>query len=1150
MWLSQNEIQVLLSNAKKDESRIDFRLFAPNNASILTNVIKGDKSIKISEYYNLMSLCALKNHKKQENKENISTTLTVSQHFPELEKQLRKQATEFDKVNNKYKFDPSKIDYLGNSYDYHRVIKWKKLFSMNSEIMNNQTTSLNNWVVDEVWKILDKLRKKELIFENLKLNYYNPKKQFYVSEVEAKKVLKTGKLHYLKYRVSKTDLFKLNNLILDQVDSTLAQHITYQNDIITRIKVLTERKPKKTSLASILGLSKSEYEDFNNSYRLSDIEDQKNLEYLQGHLMVMEQNIETLKKVKTILLYNYDTSIIVGFDNLWHSLFTLALALKKDVEFSIYYLSKTKELVIVPESEAINILGVLLEDNVVNAPELSSKVKQFKDSNEFFAFLKAGFQKIASIKSQDLEGMSLDLVGDIDIDSVEYTSRANIGRIIIDDHIVQNNITAIHQFNKDTFVFLDMLKFPIFNKLSSQGKLINLGHKFSSLENYIASYSENYLVEIFEREGDYFASKSNVQIEKIYSADDAVTELYPLPEKNWFINFPDSSPLAGRNEWAMPLPIFSNENKELWVSSFEELTEKAVNPMFKVVLGKNLKYENFESSKAVLLSDSTSKIPLGLSTTQFRSKNLTELRKERRIEWSVFCVYADKIYEEILSLFEKYEVVQIQFSQEESLKFQNWFFGKEENYQNHNNAILYFYKKIYFNDDGTFSEDKQYNYLNPHKNNLNDIYLKDDFENLYSFSNLTLDYQQEIKFLDVISLKGAFESNTSVYYQTSNLDHVESLMQNYEFIYEKPKTVKGVLISNIDQNEDIDTFTRNYEEELVRFSLFKNSLLSTSTIEILQQQEYILADNLVKFFSHRSQSIDGSKDDVCVWFSSYTLEFTDKIKTLAASWSIKDIYNEIYEYIEVLNSLVFPILKQIPINDKGIAQNEMVNILNNFIYIITPYLPYYSEKIFQVIYKDKYTNSVEYPLHINTLRNASTTIKDKISNILKLKQELKEIRDYNNIPEYQGLYADFSFINSDQQYIKYLQIYLNLIPKSLMQVDGQIEKIIFQNNPISIDLVIDTSLKAIAAQKELSKIIINWKNKNNIKLRQISKLHIRYELIEDDKVLNKLKLNSYWPELFTETIWSEKIVKNEIDTNQEEVYKLLDIVNVQIQSVD
>ncbi len=1146
MWLSQNEIQTLLKNNKREDNRVDFRLFAPNNASILTNIIKADSNVKVSDYYNLMSLSAFQNYKKQENKENVSTVLTITQHFDELEKNLRKQATEFDKINNKYVFDPSKIDYLGNSYDYYRQQKWKRLLGPNSHLFNTQVSPLNNWVVDEIWKLLDTMRTKELVFENLKLNFYNPKKQYYVSEAETKKIEKTGKYHYLKYRIAKDNVFKITNIILDQVDDSLKKHITYQNDLIGRIKVITERKPKKSSIAQILGLSKNEYEDFNNSFKLADLEAQKNLEYLQGHLLVVEQNITTLKKIKGILMHQYDTSILVGFENLWHSLFTMAIVLKKDVEYSLYYLSKTKELVIVPESEAVNVLGLLLEENVINSPDLKAKMTQFKDSNEFFDYMKAGIQKLASLKGEELEGVTVDMVGDIDIDSFEYSSRSNIGRIILDNQGVSTqNITPVHQFNQKTFSFLNTLQFPIMNKLSNHGKLINMGQKFGSLENYIAAYSENYLVEIFEREGDYFVAKNGVKFEKIYSSDDSVTELYPLPEKNWFINFPNPCSLAGRNEWAMPLPLFNNGNKSFWLSSFEDLANRAINPVYRVVLGKNLKYEFFESSKAVLMSDSVSKIPLGLSTTQFRSKNLTELRKERRLEWSVFCAYADKIYEEILQLFDKYEVVQIQFTNEESIKFQNWFYGKEEEFQSNSNTVLYFYKKISFNQDGTIECDKIFNYLNPQKNTLSDIYIKDDYDNIYSYSNLTLDYTQEEKFLDILSLKAAYEENTNIYYQSNSTEHVENLKNNFEFAYGKNKTLTHLKLERIESNEYIEKYFKVYESDVVRLALFMNSDLVDGQIEIIQAQEYHLAENLLKFFNHRSPINDGPKDDIILWLASYTNDFNEKVNSLAKEWKIKDIYVNIFNYIEVLNKLVFPILRQIPMNDKGQAQDDIVLILNNFVYTIKPFLPIYSEKIYQVIYQEKITNSNETAINLFTLKTASSSIKDKINNIINLKEELRTIRGTNNIPEYQGLYADFSYLNADQKYIKYIQVYLNLIPKSLMNVEGQIEKVTFQNNPIIIDLVLDSSLKSIAAQKELSKIILNWKTKNNIKLKQLVKLQIRHTEFDDNKILTKLKINSYWPDIYAETIWEDKGV----DSSEEEVYNLLDIANIRLKNI-
>jgi hypothetical protein len=125
-------------------------------------------------------------------------------------------------------------------------------------------------------------------------------------------------------------------------------------------------------------------------------------------------------------------------------------------------------------------------------------------------------------------------------------------------------------------------------------------------------------------------------------------------------------------------------------------------------------------------------------------------------------------------------------------------------------------------------------------------------------------------------------------------------------------------------------------------------------------------------------------------------------------------------------------------------------------------------------------------------------------------------------------------------FIKYLQTTLNLVPKSLMNVDGQIEKITFQNNPIIIDMVLDSNLLVIACQKELARIISSFKAQNSYKSKQNIKLQINYQGFEDKKILSKLKLNTFWPDLFVETVWSDE----RIDINEQNSYQLLDIAKV------
>jgi Anticodon-binding domain of tRNA ligase len=1146
MWLNQNEIQSLWKKNIGNDVKVDFRLFAPNNATLLSNTFKGENSLSISNYYKFIALNIVQNFKNIEKKENVNTLIGITQHFSENEKTIRKQATEFDKIKNKYIYDPTKVDFLAMSYDFYRQQKWKNLLGYNSKILNNQLSTINNTIVNEIWGIVSNMRKRDLVFENLKLNYYNPKKQFYVNESETKKIVKTGKLHYLKFKINKEDIFKLTNVILDNINESLTQHITFQNDLVERIKQQVEKKTKKTSIKNILGLSRKEFEDFDNSFNQKEIENQKNLEYLKGHLLVVEQNVNTLKKIKTILLYQYNTSIIVCYENLWHSLFTMALAIKKDVIYSIYYLSKTKELVVVPEVEAVNTLSILLEETIVNSPEVSKKIDHFKDSSEFFNYLNVGIQKVASIKGSELEGMRLDLVGDLDIEDIDYNKRSNIGKLVVlENDEIENNIVPVHQFNILTFDLLNQLNFPILNKLTTQGKLVNLGQKFSNLENYIATYSENYLTEIYERENDYFSCKSGVKIEKIYSNEDSVTELYPLPEKNWFINFPSYTSLASRNEWAIPLPMFSNESKNIWIDNLEDLSKKSINPIYRVVLGKNLKYEFFEESKAVIMSDSISKIPLGLSTTQYRSRVLTDLRKEKRVEWSVFCAYADKLYEEVLELFQKYDIVQIQFNNEESVKWQNWFFGKEEDFISNSNTILYFYKKVNF-ENNEISYDNNFNYLNLQKNSISNIFIKDDYDNVYKYSGFTLDYPQEEKMLDLLVLKKAFEESNQVYYLSDDKLSYDILLENYEYIFQKQKLINRIDLPKINNTKDIEYYLSKFDNDVVTLTLFMHEELNEELIENNLNEELLLAENLNRFFFHRSFGSESSREQIILWLNSKTNNLQKSIENNAKVWNFKSIYSEIHEYIKTLNELIFPIIKNLPNNDKSKVQYDLILTLSNFVVIIRPFLPILSEKIFQSLYEEKLTLSKDHLLNCFTLKTANAEIITKIDEMIELKKSFELIKNNFNIPYYQSLYADFSYLKVDQVFVRYIQTYFNLVPKSLMNVDGQLERLDFNNNPIIIDLVLDTNLIALAAQKELSKIILNFKNQNKFKLKQVVKLQIRYTPFEDQKILNKLKLNTYWPDLFTETIWNELPIDNLTEVH----YKLLDIAKVSLNIIN
>jgi valyl-tRNA synthetase len=307
----------------------------------------------------------------------------------------------------------------------------------------------------------------------------------------------------------------------------------------------------------------------------------------------------------------------------------------------------------------------------------------------------------------------------------------------------------------------------------------------------------------------------------------------------------------------------------------------------------------------------------------------------------------------------------------------------------------------------------------------------------------------------------------------------------------------------------------------------------------------LLAEHLNRFYSHRSVSTDGKKDPIILWIGSETNSLRELIEGSGSEFDYHAIISAIYNILDQLNHLVFPLLKGAANNDRGTNQNEMSIILHNIIYLIKPFLPYIAEKMFQIIYEDKLITADEYNLNYITIRACPQDTKNKVENLINLITEVETIRKNHNVPSYQGLYADFSYIKEDSIFIKYLQTSLNLVPKSLTNVEGQVEKVIFQDNHIIIDMVLDNNLITIACQKEMSKIISNWKTTHRFKSKQNVKILITHTGFQDTKVLNKLKLNTFWPELQAETIWSD----DQIDKDTTNSYHLLDIAEINLRLI-
>ena len=111
--------------------------------------------------------------------------------------------------------------------------------------------------------------------------------------------------------------------------------------------------------------------------------------------------------------------------------------------------------------------------------------------------------------------------------------------------------------------------------------------------------------------------------------------------------------------WGNPLPIWQNKDKsrQILIDSMAKLEHLTVNPIYKILNTRELNPDYYQDGNVVVFTDSYTKLPLGISATQYRSKTLAEMRRQKIVDINVFADYAQPMLDEILERFQKYKTL-------------------------------------------------------------------------------------------------------------------------------------------------------------------------------------------------------------------------------------------------------------------------------------------------------------------------------------------------------------------------------------------------------------------------------------------------------------------------------------------------------------